>query len=483
MTPRAVAALGIGQCVNWGVLYYAFAVLVLPLERELGVPTWAVTGAFSFALLMSAAAAPTIGRWADRGGGPLVMQAGGIAGAVLLAAWTFMPGVPALYLVWAGLGLCMAATLYEPAFAIVGRSLEDPARRLRALAAVTLFGGVASTISLPGTSWLVHRIGWRGAVLVLAALLLLSTAATRILVLRQVRTSSRSATAARTAPTVSGAGIASVSFTFVVASFAMASLASAGFVANLIPALGERGASPASAAMLGSLIGVMQLPGRALLMNGAHGRSPASLLSASLALQAAGLTAVALSPSMIVAAIGTMIFALGAGLTTLVRPHLIHTMFASGDGGYLNGRLARHQQLARAVGPLAVAWLAGLTGYALVFIALAAAFAILAIASQRVLRPLRSSSVFLCRAANVTRRHSPGVDMADATRTETTTGHYSSTDPAHAAIRCCGGPAPTDTDACCARDAEVKATGGAGCGCASEPATPAPTPKKAVCCG
>ena len=30
---------------------------------------------------------------------------------------------------------------------------------------------------------------------------------------------------------------------------------------------------------------------------------------------------------------------------------------------------------------------------------------------------------------------------------------------------CCGGAAPEGVDACCALDAEVKAEGGAGCGC------------------
>ena len=38
MTSRAIVALGIGQCVNWGVLYYAFGVLLVPLERDLGIP-------------------------------------------------------------------------------------------------------------------------------------------------------------------------------------------------------------------------------------------------------------------------------------------------------------------------------------------------------------------------------------------------------------------------------------------------------------
>jgi hypothetical protein len=59
MSTRAVIALGIGQCVNWGVLYYAFAVLLLPVEAELGAERWIVTGAFSLALLLSAIAAPS----------------------------------------------------------------------------------------------------------------------------------------------------------------------------------------------------------------------------------------------------------------------------------------------------------------------------------------------------------------------------------------------------------------------------------------
>ena len=111
MTRQGLVALGVGQCINWGVLYYAFAILVVPLQRELHVETWVVTGAFTVALLVSAALAPAIGRAGDRGGGPLVMQLGGVAAAALLLAWPVIPGVAGLYLVWAALGVCMAATL------------------------------------------------------------------------------------------------------------------------------------------------------------------------------------------------------------------------------------------------------------------------------------------------------------------------------------------------------------------------------------
>jgi hypothetical protein len=73
--------------------------------------------------------------------------------------------------------------------------------------------------------------------------------------------------------------------------------------------------------------------------------------------------------------------------------------------------------------------------------------------------------------------------MTDLIRTRTTTQgapeRRASTTLTHPApSACCGGPAPAGTDACCARDADVKSTGGAGCGCGS-----APAPAKSGCCG
>ena len=58
MTSRAVWAVGVGQCVSWGVLYYAFGVLMVPIERDLSAARWVVAGAFSLALLVSAFTSP-----------------------------------------------------------------------------------------------------------------------------------------------------------------------------------------------------------------------------------------------------------------------------------------------------------------------------------------------------------------------------------------------------------------------------------------
>jgi hypothetical protein len=78
-------------------------------------------------------------------------------------------------------------------------------------------------------------------------------------------------------------------------------------------------------------------------------------------------------------------------------------------------------------------------------------------------------------------------DMTEAIRTQTPTTEApeqrASATQTQTPSSCCGGPAPTGADACCVRDAEAKATGAAGCGCASRPAPAAPTARKTGCCG
>ena len=377
MSSRAVIVLGIGQCVNWGVLYYAFAVLLLPLEAELGAERWIVTGAYSLALLLSAVAAPTVGRWSDRDHGWRMMQAGGCAAAGLLAIWALVPSLSTLYLVWAGLGVCMAATLYEPAFAVVGRAHHDPAARLRALGIVTLFGGLASTVFLPLTDALVRAGGWRVGVMVLALLLVLSTwmihrvAPTRTAGARPLKimtTQIVGTEAAHSGPTLS----------FLLLAFAFASLSSAAVIANLVPALAERAVTPTAAAAFGGMFGLMQLPGRAVMMQGRFSGSPFLLLAGSLGLQALGLVTWALIPSVVAAFVGIAVFAVGSGLTTLVRPYLVHSLFEGHETGYLNGRLAQAQQLARAAGPVLAAWAVTAITYGALLAVLGAAFAALA---------------------------------------------------------------------------------------------------------
>ena len=52
-----------------------------------------------------------------------------------------------------------------------------------------------------------------------------------------------------------------------------------------------------------------------------------------------------------------------------------------------------------------------------------------------------------------------------------------------AASACCGGAAPKEADACCAKDADAKAAGEAGCGCGVPKTAPKSAPAASACCG
>lgn len=358
--------------VNWGVLYYAFGVLLVPLEQSLHAPRWLVAGAFSLGLLVSAIAAPAVGRLADRGQGPAVMQAGGYIAAGLLIAWAGLPTIWITYLVWAGLGLCMAAILYEPVFAIVGRAYADADDRLRAIATITVMGGLASTAFLPGTTFLVSRIGWRAAVVALALVM----AATTLIVSRlSFRDTAFSVAGLRDA--VFGSSVQSTtapasSLNRLVAVFAMSSIVNSALASNIVAALIERRLTPSRAAMIGGLFGVMQVPGRLLMTHKSFTPAPFPLLLVSFGLQIVGLVALMVDTMQAAMWIGVIVFATGAGLTTLARPYLVLHVYGAGQAGRINGAIARGQQLARAAGPVSAAALASVAGYGKVFAALAA---------------------------------------------------------------------------------------------------------------
>ena len=59
--PRGSPSLGLPTDPR-AVLHYAFAVFLLPMQRELGFSTAQLSGAFSLALLVSAVAGVAVGR-------------------------------------------------------------------------------------------------------------------------------------------------------------------------------------------------------------------------------------------------------------------------------------------------------------------------------------------------------------------------------------------------------------------------------------
>lgn len=154
---RLILGLSLAQLITWGSVFYTFALLVEPIERDLGLGRAQTALAFSLALLVEGFCALRIGRWIDQGQERLVMTGGSLlVGCCLLlhgaitAPWMF-------YAVWALLGVGMSATLYAPVFAVVTRRFPDQFRR--GIITMTFLGGLASTVFIPLSGWLIAAAG------------------------------------------------------------------------------------------------------------------------------------------------------------------------------------------------------------------------------------------------------------------------------------------------------------------------------------
>src|SRR6059058_678741 len=164
---RLVVWLSLAQLITWGSVFYTFALLLAPVERELGLTRAQSSFAFSLALLAEGVCSYPVGRWIDRGHERAVMTGGSLLVVAGLTWHAFIHSLAAFYAVWLVLGAALAATLYTPVFAVVTRWYPQDFRR--AIITLTFLGGLASSVFIPTSAWLIAAFGWRDALLVLAA--------------------------------------------------------------------------------------------------------------------------------------------------------------------------------------------------------------------------------------------------------------------------------------------------------------------------
>ena len=101
---KIIWPLAIAETIVWAALYYSFPALLVQWEHEFGWSKTGVTGAFTLAVLTSAAMAPIAGRLIDRGLGRTVFAGSALLGALLLVALTQITQLWQFYLVWFGIG-------------------------------------------------------------------------------------------------------------------------------------------------------------------------------------------------------------------------------------------------------------------------------------------------------------------------------------------------------------------------------------------
>lgn len=168
----AVTRHGGAQLLLWSAFYYQLPAL-LPHMRDEGLSFNGLTIAITIAVLVWAALIPVAGRLVDKGHGIAMMRIGGWTGVALLVLMTVVPHA-ALPLVIVALGVSMAATLYDPCFAILLRTEGLDASR--AITTVTLVAGLATLLSFPLVILVASIWPWQGVVLVFASVASLGVA-------------------------------------------------------------------------------------------------------------------------------------------------------------------------------------------------------------------------------------------------------------------------------------------------------------------
>jgi sugar phosphate permease len=357
-----VGALSVTETVSWGILYYAFAVFLLPMRRELGFSTAELTGAFSLALLIAGVAGIAVGRYLDARSPRALMTAGSVAGVLLVLAWSRVEGLLALYALWAGIGLVMATVLYEPAFVVLAKWFPAAQQRRRALTTLTLVAALASFIFLPLSQALIDAHGWRDALLILAAILAAITIPIHALVLRQAPAPRREIE--REAPSASASeALRSAPFWLLAAAFFLATLTGIAMTVHAVPYLVERGYSAPFAAFAVGLVGFSQIPGR-VLFAALGGRIPAAWATAGVfALIAVGIAVLVSVQGTAAAIAGLVLLGMGNGMSTLSRATLIADRYGAGAYGTIGGVAAFFTTGARAAAPVAAAVYAAAVGY------------------------------------------------------------------------------------------------------------------------
>ena len=352
---RAVPVLGLTQILTWGTLFYPPVLTVPLMAAERG---WSITcamGGFSAGLLVGGTVAPTIGRLIDRFGGNMVMACGSLAGALGLVLIAIVTHPVAYFVTWMVLGAAMAASLYDPAFATLGRIFGAGARRPITL--ITFAGGFASTVSWPSTLALVDLVGWRGTYFTYAAVLTCVAAPLHAFALPRQRADPSAPPpkhAVNTGPTVPPVG-----FTFfaLLAAFTFYAFIPSALSAHLLAIFKRGGIDASTAVMIGALFGPAQVLIRVCEFIFGSNAHPLNIARSALALLLCAFAMLLLAGiSTPVAAAFAIMFGMANGLLTLSRGTVPLTLFGPHGYGAVVGRIAGPSLAMQSVAPLVMAF-------------------------------------------------------------------------------------------------------------------------------
>ncbi len=388
---RAVSVLGVTEILSWGALFYPPVLTVPLIAADHGWSKSFAMGGFSAGLLVGGLVSRYVGALIDRFGGHTVMPVGSLIGAIGLAGIVLAQNSTSYYAVWMVLGVAMAASLYDPAFATLGRIFGRNARA--PITTLTLAGGFASTVSWPITQILIDAIGWRGAYLVYAALLALVAAPLHAFALprERVRQDGTGKASGEVMETLEPKPVSllaphGLAFLLVAAAFSFYAFVPSALSAQLLAIFQRFGLAPATVVAIGMLFGPAQVLARICELGFARHVHPLWVARFSVGLLVVAFALLMLLHfSALLAACFAMMYGMANGLMTIARGTVPLALFGAGGYGRLMGRIGGPYLVVQAVAPVCLSYVAERASdrAALAVVAAFAAAALLCFAAMR----------------------------------------------------------------------------------------------------
>ncbi len=338
------------QTIGWGTLFIPFALMVQPMEAELGWSRAGINGAFTLGILVSGILAIPVGRWVDRHGGQAPLAWGAVLGSAMLAAWALVEQIWVFYALWIGLGVAHATALWGPAMVVVVALARQP---MRVITAITFITGFAGTIFVPLVAGLIVLLGWRGALWALMTLQLVPAlvawwqfAGTRPQPLSQRRDSDAAYRRTLRRPAFWGLALCFAAHAFI----------GVGLGAHLVPLLREAGLPEASVILLVALHGPLQVAARAGLYFAGNRASMRWVGLGAMLLLPLALLWLAGAPAAFIWLLPFVFFwAVADGLLTIVRAAGTAEILGREGYGAVTGALTLIAVLPRTLGPITLA--------------------------------------------------------------------------------------------------------------------------------
>ena len=373
LTPgkSALILLAIGQTTVWACLFYVFPALLLRWEAAFFWSKVEITGAITLALLVSALFSPLFGKLIDRGLGPLLLTGGAVTGGFCLYLVSIVTGLMQFYALWAVIGCCFAACLYEPCFALLTRAYGRSAKQ--GIILVTLVAGFASTISFPAAQYIANQWDWQTVVRVFAVATVLIAAPLLYLGATAVESdrlgAMQSATLSNSTDKV--AYLRNATFLKLAIAFAVLALVHGATFHHLLPILSDRGMALGVSVFVASLIGPMQVIGRIFITVLQNQLSHKSVVyGAFIFMGSAMVLLFSEQLGLAQAVLFAVVFGSGYGTLSIIRPVIARDILGDGNFGAKSGLLAFFYLIGAAASPYvgSLLWVAG--GYDALIVAL-----------------------------------------------------------------------------------------------------------------